>query len=136
MNHLKSYSKLFEDKEDTLQTLKDICLDLGDEGFIIRNSDGYFGSTNTMDAESQERFYNIRNTPMKSLTINKVSSSIQKSFKIIDTKDTINRIKSYLGGKLYYVAVKTRHPFGSISWFNFNTLSDDTFVVRIIILYN
>ena len=80
MNHISPY-KLFE-SEEIINTLKDICLELEDEGYYV-----YFG---------EEYGLNI-------ILIRPDKDSIGVSFDIEPIKDSINRILTYLDGKWKYI---------------------------------
>lgn len=118
------YIKLFENNDEMIQTLKDICLDLEDEGFVIvyNKTDG-FNTSHSMDRRSYEMVKNI-----KYRMINYISKLNERCFSSSEVKDTIDRIENYLGDKFYYVITNN----GS-KWRDFKSVSVG--IDQVIILY-
>lgn len=99
MRHLKEYNENFKERglyfknleserKEVNDTIKDICLDLTDEGFKVD-------------------FVNSTTTTFTSITITKVANLYEKFefYPYSEISDVVERLKLYLGGSLRGVTI-------------------------------
>lgn len=131
--------KLFEDfeSEDSLQTLKDICLELEDEGLKVsfKNSIDYgFKRMLELIPELYCKDFDFIDITKDSIE----SSTFKFSHEI---ENCLNRIKLYLGDSFSYCPFQILDEAGYHHWvidddnlFNFSEYNGK--ITRIIIIYN
>lgn len=97
MKHIKEIFEDFEsdESEDVLQTLKDICQDIKDDGFTINFINNYYISKSRWTSI----YPDLSNSGVDLLEISKPKL---KCFKLSEVKDVVDRIKLYLGNNFNY----------------------------------
>ncbi len=104
MKHLKKYNENINDI--SLQDIRDICLELEDEKFIIELNEGKSA------AELLANAFNIS-----------IESGKEKNFKYSEVKEVLLRLKDYLGEKLIFVSALiplANHVYNSFDVILFN----------------
>ncbi len=92
---IKSY-KVFESKLNQVEDVKDICIELEHDGFII-NVNKIYG------------VYEVRIEKLSDEVDEDLEEFIPKYFKYSEVEDVINRLKEYLGEKLNEMTIYTDH---------------------------
>lgn len=118
MIYLKTY-KLFEEIEnDTEQTLKEICFDLTD-------NDEFEITFETIESDPS-CYYSSENKSMvyRNLEFDKyilIDTAVRgQGFRLVDIKDTILRIKEFLGNKFGYLEAYLPHNASQGTKIEFN----------------
>lgn len=98
------YLKLFEDIEDNEEikkVIEEICYDITDDGFIVRQrEDSFFSEMSNQDYLTKQKMKEIAGESVNFIQIYK-NDQIDK-FMFSEIKETVERIKVYLGDRLYY----------------------------------
>ncbi len=92
---IKSY-KVFESKLNQVEDVKDICIELEHDGFII-NVNKIYG------------VYEVRIEKLSDEVDEDLEEFIPKYFKYSEVEDVINRLREYLGEKLNEMTIYTDH---------------------------
>lgn len=146
--HIKIFED-FESESDRLQTLRDICVDIRDEGFactfhesVIKNPEILKICPDLKDKRSN--FINIYKPH------NETSQTHESviHFKISDVKETTDRIKNYLGDRLNccvfglsYNAYTTNMSWSSTmplrdAYYLEKFVASDDDIWKVIVIYN
>lgn len=99
MKHLKKFNESLLPDKDIMQDIKDICLELEDEGIKILTN--YGEATNTIDGQRVSR----RLIYLSLIARERIFTSKEEKKFFIKSKETVERLKDYMSQKGYKVKV-------------------------------
>lgn len=139
------YIKMFEDidKVEDLQTLEDICIDLEDDGFDVFYSRSIGFKTSHKNHDVTRKIDDLDGKEINYIQIQKIRWGDDNrilgkiDFAPSEIKDTIDRIKNYLGDRFYYVMFFSWDSGArKYKWCGTRSLLDNDSIWKAIIIYD